>query len=92
MRSRYAAYVLRIGSYLLSTGHSSTRRAIPDRDSLKWLGQQVKHHQETGDTAMVEFVARYKVGGKAHRLYEVSRFVREDGRWYYVDGDYRERS
>ncbi|MBP6053850.1 MAG: hypothetical protein KA739_18540 [Pseudomonadales bacterium] len=48
----------------------------------------MRHHQETGDTATVEFVARYKVGGKAHRLHEVSRFIREDGRWYYVDGEF----
>jgi SEC-C motif-containing protein len=39
------------------------------------------------DHAGVEFVARSKLGGRAHRLHEISRFVREDGRWYYVDGD-----
>ena len=35
----------------------------------------------------VEFVARSKLGGRAHRLHETSRFVREDGEWFYVDGD-----
>jgi SEC-C motif domain protein len=35
----------------------------------------------------VEFVARYKVNGRAHRLHEISRFVREAGKWLYVDGD-----
>ena len=39
------------------------------------------------DHAEVEFVARSKLGGRAQRLHEVSRFVRDDGRWYYVDGD-----
>jgi SEC-C motif-containing protein len=39
------------------------------------------------DHATVEFVARSKLGGRAHRLHETSRFVREGGRWYYVDGD-----
>jgi SEC-C motif-containing protein len=34
----------------------------------------------------VEFVARYKIAGKAYRLHEISRFVRYEGRWYYVDG------
>jgi len=38
----------------------------------------------------VEFVARYKVGGRAFRLHETSRFTREDGRWYYIDGDLHE--
>jgi SEC-C motif-containing protein len=34
----------------------------------------------------MEFVARYKVGGRAQRLHEISRFVREAGQWLYVDG------
>jgi SEC-C motif-containing protein len=38
--------------------------------------------------ATVEFVARYKVGGRAHRLHEVSRFVLEEGRWFYLDGSF----
>ena len=42
------------------------------------------------DSDTVEFVARYKIGGRAHRLHEVSRFVREQGRWLYVDGSFPE--
>lgn len=42
------------------------------------------------DADTVEFVARYKIGGRAHRLHEVSRFVREQGRWFYVDGSFPE--
>jgi SEC-C motif-containing protein len=38
------------------------------------------------DTASVEFVARCRVGGRAQRLHETSRFVRESGRWCYVAG------
>lgn len=87
MRSRYCAYVLELGAYLLSTWHSSTRPRSLELQSTKWLGLTVKQHKQTGDTATVEFVARYKVQGKAHRLQEKSRFVREDGRWFYVDGD-----
>jgi SEC-C motif-containing protein len=44
------------------------------------------------ETAIVEFVARYKIGGRAHRMHEVSRFVCEDGRWYYVDGDFPDKA
>ena len=48
----------------------------------------MREHQATGaDTAEVAFVARYRVAGAAVRLHERSRFVREDGRWFYVDGD-----
>jgi SEC-C motif-containing protein len=38
--------------------------------------------------AEVEFVARNRVQGRATRMHERSRFVREDGRWFYVDGDW----
>lgn len=91
MRSRYTAYTLLNEKYLLSTWHPSTRPqqlGLADDASGKWLGLQVKRHEQTDDThAVVEFVARYKVGGRAQRMHEVSRFVREDGRWFYVDGD-----
>lgn len=92
MRSRYAAYVLGLTDYLLATWHPRTRPAslTPGEPGLKWLGLEVRRHQPIDDThAQVEFVARSKLGGRAHRLHETSRFVREDGRWYYVDGDLR---
>ena len=56
---------------------------------VRWLGLQVRAHRETGpNEAEVEFVARSRPhgGSAAYRLHETSRFVREDGRWYYVDG------
>jgi SEC-C motif-containing protein len=89
MRSRYSAFVRAQTDYLLSTWHSSTRPASLDLDvGAKWLGLDVRQHQVTGaETAEVEFVARYRVQGQAVRLHERSRFVREDGRWFYVDGD-----
>ncbi len=90
MCSRYTAYVLLREDYLLATWHTSTRPASLDLASdvpTKWLGLEVKRHeQQDADHAVVEFVARYKVSGRAHRLHEVSRFVHEDGRWFYVDG------
>jgi SEC-C motif-containing protein len=75
-------------------------------EGLTWLGLEVKSdlrlrkrkqaHADAeksdagAESATVEFVARYKVGGRAHRLHEVSRFVREQGRWLYVDGSFPE--
>lgn len=94
MRSRYTAYVLGLADYLLATWHPSTRPAAiePDPPGLRWLGLEVKRSaQPDADHASVEFVARSKLGGRAHRLHETSRFVREDGRWLYVDGDLHER-
>ena len=91
MRSRYSAYVLALEPYLLATWHASTRPPalnLADEAGTKWLGLEVRRHQQPDDGhAFVEFVARYRVAGRGHRLHEVSRFVREDGRWYYVDGD-----
>ncbi len=91
MRSRYSAYVLENEAYLLATWHVSTRPAPPLFDTAplpKWIGLQVRAHRQTDEAhAEVEFLARYKVGGRAHRLHETSRFVREDGRWLYLDGD-----
>lgn len=89
MRSRYSAYVLRLEDYLLATWHASTRPAALDLGAeapAKWLGLEVRAHSESVDAATVEFVARCRVGGRAQRLHELSRFVREDGRWFYVDG------
>ena len=89
MRSRYTAFVRENAEYLQATWHLSERPAELDFDpDCKWLGLDVKQFQSTGaDAAQVEFVARYRVAGRAVRLHERSRFVREDGRWYYVDGE-----
>lgn len=90
MRSRYSAYVLGLGDYLHDTWHASTRPTEPFGfdPALRWLGLEVRRHAQVDtDHAVVEFVARSKLGGRAMRLHETSRFVREAGRWYYVDGD-----
>ena len=91
MRSRYSAYTLLREDYLMSSWHASTRPAqlgLAAEAPSKWLGLEIRRHeQQDPDHAVVEFVARYKVAGRAHRLHEVSRFAREDGRWFYVDGD-----
>jgi len=91
MRSRYSAFVLRDADYLRATWHADTRPDDPLGEAGQarpaWLGLQVKRYLSDGDTAEVEFVARYRIGGGgAVRLHERSRFVREDGRWFYVDG------
>lgn len=90
MRSRYTAYVRRDAAYLLATWHASTRPAtlgFDDGPQPTWLGLDVRSHRTTGDdTAEVVFVARYRIGGgSVVRMQEHSRFVREDGRWFYLD-------
>jgi SEC-C motif-containing protein len=89
MRSRYSAFVLGRRDYLLATWHASTRPSDLTLDpAAKWLGLKVRSQRLLdADHAEVEFVARYREGGRAVRLHERSRFVRESGRWFYVDGD-----
>lgn len=92
MRSRYSAFVLARAPYLLQTWHASKRPSKVSFDpGVKWLGLEVRQHQVLdADHAEVEFVARQREpGGRAVRLHERSRFVREDGRWYYVNGEHR---
>lgn len=106
MRSRYTAYVLKNEAYVQATWHPSTRPQEPvidENETIQWLGLEVKSAlrlrqrkadlPEQPDSDTVEFVARFKIGGRAHRLHEVSRFVRESGadgvpRWFYLDGSF----
>lgn len=92
MRSRYCAYVLEDEAYLLSTWHATTRPPrldLAEGPGTKWLGLEVRRHVVTGDdSAIVEFIARSRIGGRGQRLHETSRFQREHGRWYYVDGEF----
>lgn len=90
MRSRYTAFAKGRADYLLATWHPSRRPATLDLDAdTRFIGLEVRsRHQRDGTHAEVEFVARQRdASGRAHRLHERSRFVQEDGRWFYVDGD-----
>ena len=89
MRSRYSAFVLGRLDYLLATWHASTRPTDLTLDAAaKWLALDVRLHRLVdADHAEVEFIARYHEGGRAVRLHERSRFVRESGRWFYLNGD-----
>ena len=89
MRSRYTAFVREDAPYLLATWHASHRpRELAFEPGVKWLGLEVRAHRVLDPRhAEVEFVARSRHAGRAHRLHERSRFVCEDGRWYYVDGE-----
>ena len=91
MRSRYSAFVLGLEDYLLTTWHPDTRPAALELDaepSPQWLGLAIQSHTPLDDHhAMVEFIARYKLNGRAFKLHETSRFERVGERWFYVDGE-----
>ena len=99
MRSRYTAYVLRNEAYLRATWWPDTlpEESLTGADDVKWIGLSIttpaKRQPQDGqeDEASVEFTARFKVGGRAHKLHEISLFRRQADaagalRWYYVDG------
>jgi SEC-C motif-containing protein len=90
MRSRYAAFVLCNERYLLATWHPTKRpQSIPFNRAQKWLGLRIVAAKVTGEAAAeVEFIARSRVSNAAAvRQHERSRFLREAGIWFYVDGD-----
>ncbi|MFD3515829.1 YchJ family protein [Streptomyces sp. NPDC058657] len=90
MRSRYSAFVVLDAGYLLRTWHPSTRPATLDLDpDQRWTGLDIlgavggsAFHQE----GTVEFRAHYVHEGQADSQRELSRFVRVDGQWVYLDG------
>ena len=91
MRSRYTAFVRERAGYLLATWHESKRPSRVSFDAgVRWLGLEVRARSMVdGEHAEVEFVARQRdATGRASRLVERSRFVRQDGRWFYLDGSY----
>jgi len=95
MRSRYSAYVLKLTPYLLDTwapAHRPKELLLDTTPATKWLGLTViRAEQSDARHAVVEFIARYRVGGgSAQHLHETSRFIQqeEDGRWYYFDGEH----
>lgn len=95
MRSRYCAFVRKNESYLLASWHSSTRPDEIDLESdpVEWLGLTVVKTSDgrKGDTkGEVTFRARFEHQGETREsgeLVERSRFVQEDGYWFYLDGE-----
>lgn len=94
MRSRYCAFVMKDADYLIRTWHP-TCHAGNFRDEIsagfaatEWLGLTVFEHMvsEADNTGYVSFVARFHEHDKPGAIIERSRFLKENGQWYYIDG------
>jgi SEC-C motif-containing protein len=93
MRSRFTAYVLDNMAYIQLTWERSTR---PTEEKLNFGGEKINWQQleiintkkgAVGDSkGIVEFKAYYRKNDENHVLHEVSRFVKTNDRWFYVDG------
>ncbi len=91
MRSRYSAFVLKLHDYLIATHHpqylNGLTKTILDQDNrTHWLGLNVNQTQICGNKGTVEFHAWYDNDG-LDAIHEVSRFIKEDGRWFYTTGE-----
>ena len=90
MRSRYTAYALNYPDYLLSSWSPAHRPSSLSLDDMQhWIGLKIIRTSEgmAHDVkGLVEFVARFKINGRAHRLHEVSQFIKVDGLWFYTEG------
>ena len=90
MRSRYSAFAVGDPAYLLATWHPTTRpHTLTLDDDVRWTGLDVL--ATTGGSPLsadgtVEFRAHYLAAGTDGAQHERSRFVREGGRWHYLDG------
>lgn len=94
MRSRYSAFCIKDIDYLISTHHRS-KRQLNEREILtqtihetQWLGLKIlktDKSQISQGVGYVEFVAFYKSTGEG-QLHENSKFIFENGQWYYLDG------
>ena len=91
MRSRFTAFARGDAGYLLTTWHPSTRPATLEvDDDIRWYRLDVTDRVKGGplDTdGVVAFEAFWRSEAERDSQVERSRFVRERGRWYYVDGD-----
>lgn len=91
MRARYSAYVLADAAYLHRSWHSSTRlskKNLVQPKDLHWEKLEIIHTeagQSEDQTGLVEFIAYFSASGQDQHLHERSRFVREKGRWVYLD-------
>ncbi len=92
MRSRYTAFTMANGPYLMETHHSETRKNVDEKEivdwskTVKWLKLEILNKtdgQENDDTGTVEFKAYFKEKNRMTLIHENSFFQREYGIWKY---------
>jgi len=96
MRSRYTAFVRRDVDYLQRTWHESTRpEALKLEQGVSWFGLEIVDSPTPAaddEEAWVEFKATFNGHDRLQCLHERSRFLKQEGRWFYVDGEYDRQS
>lgn len=99
MRSRYSAYASHVEKYIVQTTHQKNKDFTIDSDSWK---QSIKNFSTQtrfekleilefidGETeAFVTFKATLTSNGEDSSFTEKSSFIKENGRWYYLNGEF----
>lgn len=95
MRARYSAYVKEQVGFILDTTHASQRDQYTKEGiqrwarNSEWLGLTIVGTEKGtagDDTGTVEFIAEYFEKGRRNRHHEIAQFRREEGNWYFYDG------
>ncbi len=98
MRSRYTAFTLANMSYIIETHHPKTSGGVDRENTEDWAKESVWKGLEVLETrgggadekeGTVEFIAHFNYHDEDQTHHELSSFVKEDGRWFYLDGKVR---
>ncbi|NVD06267.1 hypothetical protein FCU94_05000 [Vibrio sp. JPW-9-11-11] len=95
MRSRYSAHVKGLVDFVVATYHPSCeaekqRSEIAESINSDWIGLEVLKCEDGShaDEGFVTFRAYFSQEGQEYCLEERSRFIKQDGLWYYIDGTF----
>lgn len=95
MRARYSAFVVGDIDYIKSTFNPSELDQFVEEDVKRWSSEStwdglvvknIELGQESDNNGVVEFIAKYSVGGVQQEHHEVAQFEKIDGLWYFMDG------
>lgn len=91
MRSRYTAFAMNNADYIKQTWDKHTCPDSVDfaNDVTQWERLEIVETKKGGvedNKGLVHFKAYYTQHGKQQVLNEISRFVKNSSRWYYLDG------
>lgn len=96
MRARYSAYAKVETDFLLQSLHPEKRDSHDSKQTNDWAAKSewdkleiisTEKGSETDDSGIVEFIAHYRVKGERTRHHEVAHFIKNEGKWYFDDGD-----
>ena len=93
MQSRYSAFVLANGDYLMQTHHSTTRPTSEKKAIVKWAKSVAWIKLEVlestkglkkDEQGTVTFNAYFYENGKVDVIHEKSAFIKENEHWKYL--------